>query len=83
MQGTVFAPLAVTAPRSDGSVAWQTIIGVRVRGIGITVFEDLLTFAYGQDNVTLISFGINRPFPVEREQSLAAFLVALARAHPR
>jgi hypothetical protein len=83
VSGTLFAPLAVTAPGSDGSVAWQTIIGLKVRGRGVIVYEDVVTFAYGQDNITLISFGINRPFPPEKEQSLAAFLVTRARAHMR
>jgi hypothetical protein len=79
--GTVLTPLGVGAPGSDGSFAWQTIIGLRVRTARITAYLDTIGFIHGQDEVSLTAYGFNHPFPTWKEQSLVGLLVAHAHAY--
>jgi hypothetical protein len=80
---TVVSPLAVSASGADGSVAWRYVTGLNVGPVKFSAYQDVVTFAYGQDQVFLVSFGIREPYPIERQRSLVSFLLERARLHTR
>ena len=73
--------LPITVPRSDGSAAWRYTTALAAAGRRFRQYEDLVVFVYGQDEVYLVAAGYSRPYPPDKERSLAAFLLERARMH--
>jgi hypothetical protein len=80
---TVVNALPVSVPGADGSAAWRYVTELRIGRIRSRAHQDVVVFAYGQDEAWLISFGIGRPYPTDQERSLAVFLLERARLHTR
>jgi hypothetical protein len=81
--GTSIGPVSIQsgtppAPGTSGSFGWRISSTFTVRRIPVPFYFDILSFAYGQAEVTLFSSGLPAPFPAKAQESLFSLLVARA-----
>lgn len=71
-----FPPAAGTA----GSFGWRVTAALRLHGLQIPIYVDIVGFVYGPAEITLFSSGAPEQFPAATERRLYALLVKRARA---
>lgn len=76
------ARLAAAGQGSDGSFGIRTTMSMSALGVNVPVTLDILGYAVGRDELSLVTFTIARPFSAQIERQLAAVLISRALAHP-
>jgi hypothetical protein len=76
-------PLPFAAPSWTHPLAYQAVVSVVPPSVksAVTVYADAVAFAYGQDQLELIAFGVVQPVPPEAEQRLVGLMLSRAKAH--
>jgi hypothetical protein len=69
------------APGMTGSFGLRFTATIRLRGIHVPFYVDILGFSDGPAGVSLSTFGLPRPFPAALEERLFSLLVERAKAH--
>jgi hypothetical protein len=69
------------SPGATGSFGWRVTATITVRGVKLPFYMDILGFAYGRAEVSLISTGALRPFPAAAQEHLYWLLLKRAEAH--
>jgi hypothetical protein len=72
-----------SAPGTSGTFAWRISGAYTLKGVHIPFYLDLVGFAYEQDDVQLLAYGIPVQFPAVGIQDLLTLLVERAKAGGR
>ncbi|MFI5008764.1 MAG: hypothetical protein ACHQDY_00650 [Solirubrobacterales bacterium] len=85
-RGATFGPVSIQsgappAPGAAGSFGWRIAGTVSLHSTTIPFYFDILSFAYGPAEVTLLSSGLLEPFPAKAQEKLFSLLVTRARDH--
>ena len=80
------SPVTITqgvppAPGTTGGFGWRINAPLRVHGLAVSYYMDVLGFVYGQAEVRLTSSGLLIPFPAAAQEELYGLLLSRARAH--
>ena len=68
------------APGTSGGFAWRIDAPLRVRGVSVPFYMDMLGFVYRQAEVRLVSSGLIVPFPAAAQEQLFRLLLSRATA---
>jgi hypothetical protein len=84
--GALVSPVSIqsgTPPAlgTTGSFGWRVTASFSLRRLRVPFYLDLLGFVDGPAQVTLLSFGLLRPFPAAIQQQLFSLLLRRAKAH--
>jgi hypothetical protein len=84
--GAIVSPVSIqsgTPPAlgTTGSFGWRVTASFSLRRLRVPFYLDLLGFVDGPAQVTLLSFGLLRPFPAAIQQQLFSLLLRRAKAH--
>lgn len=76
--------LPVYAPGSGATIGIRIMAPLRLTfsEVSVPIYVDVLGFAMGRAEVTLIAVSATQPVPATTEQELVALLLARAKAHP-
>jgi hypothetical protein len=66
------------APGTSGGFAWRINAPLRLRGIAVPFYLDMLGFVYRQAEVRLVSSSVIAPFPAAGQESLYRLLLTRA-----
>jgi hypothetical protein len=73
-------PLERAAAGDDGHWGLRWTVTLAVGKLRVPVYLDFLGYAAGRDELSLLAYGMERPFPAALEQRLASITVARALA---
>jgi hypothetical protein len=68
------------APGTSGGFAWRINAPLRIRGISVPFYLDMLGFVYRQAEVRLVSSSVIAPFPAAAQETLYRLLLTRATA---
>jgi hypothetical protein len=75
-------PLPITATGADSSFGLRISMSMSALGRDQPVTMDLLGFGVGHDELSLLTFVLDQPFPIPTEQQLSFLLISRALAQP-
>lgn len=75
-------PMSLPANGAEDSFALRISTHMNILGHSIPFTMDLLGYAVGRDELSLITYALAQPFPAAAEQHLSALLISRALTHP-